>query len=87
LKPRAGDLGAADTQRVGEVLQEDREGHLLYGDHFTDGRRIGPAVERILDAPGDPVDRLRVLANRVQRAVFAPAGDVGDRLAADVETG
>ena len=26
-----------------------------------------------------------VLADRVERAVFAPAGDVGDRLAADVE--
>jgi len=31
------------------------------------------------------VDRLGVLADRVERAVFAPARDVGDRLAADVQ--
>jgi hypothetical protein len=42
-------------------------------------------VERVLDATGDRVDRLGVFADRVKRAVFPPAGDVGDRLAADVE--
>ena len=49
------------------------------------GGRLGLRVERVLDPPGDRVDRLGVLADRVERAVFAPAGDVGDRLAADVE--
>src|SRR5262249_33219404 len=34
---------------------------------------------------GDRVDRLCVLADRVEFAVFAPAGNVGDRLAADVQ--
>jgi hypothetical protein len=32
------------------------------------------------------IDRLRVFADRVERTVLPPAGDVGDRLAADVET-
>ena len=49
------------------------------------GRRLGLRVEGGLDLPGDRVDRLGVLADRVERAVFAPACDVGDRLAADVE--
>jgi hypothetical protein len=39
----------------------------------------------VLDAAGDGVDRLGVLADRVEGALFAPARDVGDRLAADVE--
>ena len=47
-------------------------------------RRAG-GVEGVFDAAGDRVDRLGVFADGVQRAVFAPAGDVGDRLAADVE--
>ena len=34
---------------------------------------------------GDGVDGLRVFLDGVERTVFAPAGDVGDRLAADVE--
>jgi hypothetical protein len=45
------------------------------------------ATERVLDAAGDGVDGFRVLADGVESAVFAPAGDVGDRLAADVESG
>ena len=49
-------------------------------------RRLGLGVERVLDPARDRVDRLGVFADGVQRAVFAPAGDVGDRLAADVET-
>ena len=49
------------------------------------GGRLGLRVERVFDAPGDRVDRLRVFADRVEGAVFAPASDVGDRLAADVE--
>src|SRR5215203_5580870 len=47
-------------------------------------RRAG-GVEGVFDAAGDRVDRLGVFADGVQRAVLAPAGDVGDRLAADVE--
>ena len=46
------------------------------------GWRVWRRVEGLLDAAGDRVDRLGVLANRVEGAVFAPAGDVGDRLAA-----
>src|SRR5215212_6752051 len=42
-------------------------------------------VEGGFDAAGDRVDRLGVFADGVERAVFAPAGDVGDGLAADVE--
>ena len=49
------------------------------------GGRLRRRLERVFDAPGDRVDRLRVFADRVEGAVFAPAGDVGDRLAADVE--
>ena len=48
-------------------------------------RRAGGGGEGVFDAAGDRVDRLGVIADGVQRAVFAPAGDVGDRLAADVE--
>ena len=41
--------------------------------------------QRVFDAASDLVDRLRVGVDRVQGAVLAPAGDVGDRLAAGVE--
>jgi hypothetical protein len=41
---------------------------------------------RVFDAARDGVDGLHVLTDRVQRAVFAPAGDAGDRLAANVES-
>src|SRR4051794_9577111 len=54
-------------------------GHLV-----LDLRRAG-GVEGGFDAAGDRVDRLGVFADGVQRAVFAPTGDVGDRLAPDVE--
>ena len=49
------------------------------------GCRLGLWVEGGLDLPGDRVDRLGVRADRVERAVFAPACDVGNRLAADIE--
>ena len=49
------------------------------------GRGRAGGVEGGFDAASDRVDRLGVFADRVQFAVFAPAGDVGDRLAADVE--
>src|SRR5215216_6742424 len=49
------------------------------------GLRRAGGVEGVFEAAGDRVDRLGVFADGVQRAVFAPAGDVGDRLAADVE--
>src|SRR5215210_8291495 len=49
------------------------------------GRRFAPHVDGVFDAARDGVYRLRVLADRVEGAVLAPAGDVGDRLAADVE--
>src|SRR5215217_7302742 len=48
-------------------------------------RRLPVGIERVLDAPGDRVDRLGVLADRVQRALLAPAGDIRHRLAADIE--
>ena len=52
------------------------------------GLRDGGAVaDRGFDAAGDGVDGFRVLADGVERAVFAPAGDVGDRLAANVKPG
>src|SRR3954452_23679304 len=47
-------------------------------------RRAGGA-EGGFDAASDRLDRLRVFSDGVRRAVFAPAGDVGDGLAADVE--
>ena len=42
-------------------------------------------MDGVFDPPRDRVDRLRVFVDGVQGAVFPPAGDVGDRLAADVE--
>jgi hypothetical protein len=47
--------------------------------------RFGLRVEGVFDASGDRVDRLRVLADGIERAVLSPAGDVRDRLAADIE--
>src|SRR3954470_19167428 len=49
------------------------------------GPRRAGRVEGVFDLASDRVDRLGVFADRVQRAVFAPAGDVGDRLTANVE--
>lgn len=40
--------------------------------------------QRGLDALGDPVNRLRVGADRVELAGLAPPGDVRDRLPRDV---
>src|SRR5829696_2369810 len=42
-------------------------------------------MDGVFDPLCDRVDRLRVFVDGVESAVFAPAGDVGDRLAADVE--
>src|SRR4051794_33160033 len=50
------------------------------------GGRLGLGFQGVLDVPRDFVDRLRVLADRVEGAVLAPAGDVRDRLAAHIET-
>jgi hypothetical protein len=38
-----------------------------------------------LDATGEVVNELRELGDGVQRAVFAPAGDIGDGFAGDVQ--
>src|SRR5687768_1978800 len=59
-----------------------RSGGLL---RVRDRRRVVAVAQRVLDPARDLIDRLGVLADGVQRAVLAPAGDVGDRLAADVE--
>jgi hypothetical protein len=60
-------------------LSRDRVGH------SRAGYRIGLARECVFDAARDCVDRGCVPPDGVESAVFAPAGDVGDRLAADVE--
>jgi len=44
------------------------------------------SAERGFDAPGERVDELSELGDRLKGAVFAPAGDVGDRFAGDVES-
>jgi hypothetical protein len=44
-------------------------------------------MDAVLERPCDRVDRLRVFVDGVEGTVFAPAGDVWDRLAADVEPG
>jgi hypothetical protein len=41
--------------------------------------------DRLLDLAGELVDRLGERGDGFECAVFAPAGDVGDRFAADVE--
>ena len=46
----------------------------------------GLAGDGALDLAGEPVDRGREAVDGVERAVFAPAGDVGDALAVDRET-
>jgi hypothetical protein len=42
-------------------------------------------MDHFFDPAGDVVDRAGVGADGVQGAVLAPAGNIGDRLAADVE--
>src|SRR4051812_13779429 len=44
------------------------------------------ASDRGFDPPRDRVDRLGVLADRLERAVLAPAGEVRHHLAVDVES-
>ena len=55
--------------------------------HRLGRRRVVRDVttHRVLDAAGEPVDQLGVLGHRIERAGLAPACDVGDRLAADVQ--
>jgi hypothetical protein len=57
----------------------------LDGSRLVSTRRAVARVDGLLDPPRDRVDGLRVFADGVKGAVFAPAGDVGDRLAAHVE--
>ena len=77
------DLGARSPDRAARCGRGG-SGRLLWGGW----RRAGGAlVERGLDAAGDGVDGVGVVADGVERAVFAPAGDVGNRFAADVEAG
>jgi hypothetical protein len=49
------------------------------------GCRLGLGGQCVFDSVSDRVDRLRVCADRVERTVLAPAGDLADRLASDVE--
>lgn len=51
------------------------------------GRARARAVDRVLEAPRDGIDRLRGVTDGVESAVLAPAGNVGDRLAGRVEAG
>src|SRR5215213_6877325 len=48
-------------------------------------RGAGYGLECVFDGASDRVDRCGVLADGVELAVLAPACDVGDRFAADVE--
>ena len=50
----------------------------------VDDRR-GVRLECVLDVAGDGVDGPGVFADGLEGAVFAPAGDVGDRVAGDIE--
>jgi hypothetical protein len=42
-------------------------------------------LDRVRDAPSQAVNQLRELGHRFQRARLAPAGDIRDRLARDVQ--
>jgi hypothetical protein len=78
------------SEHRGEQHASDRtSGIRRPGGRGLPGRRLvgGRWLERVFDAARDRVDRFGVFADRVERAVFAPAGDVGDRFATDVEPG
>jgi hypothetical protein len=86
-RPRARPPGLARSFRG---VQPDRTGtsRCQWEMHGGVGRGRGGGwvgVERVLDASGDVVDRLGVLADGVEGAVFAPARDVWARLAAHIE--
>jgi hypothetical protein len=49
------------------------------------GRGAAATLDRLLDPARDRVDCLGVFADRLERAVLAPAGDIRDRVATDVE--
>ena len=59
---------------------------LCRDDLWADGLRcrfaFGP--NGVFDAARDRVDGFRVFADRAEGAVLAPAGDIGDRVAADI---
>src|SRR5215217_1937827 len=71
------------TDLACEPRQRPRSGWL--GEALVLGAGRAVASDRGVDPPRDRVDRPGVLADRLERVVLAPAGDVGDRLAADVE--
>jgi hypothetical protein len=46
---------------------------------------VDVTFDRVRDASSETIDELRRLADRLQRAALAPAGDVRDRLAGDIQ--